>query len=193
MKSEKMQLALLLAIITIVFLDANSGGNWNIGLTSNDKNVSTILNSPLGAVNHDPISIDGNAELATFIGTEGLSGNGTYASPYIIEDFTIDASTAHGIEIDNTDSYLIIRNCKVSGGASSEYEGILIQSASNINISNNEVTTNNIGINLLSSSNFTLFIIGQSKITSHGSQNLGDCCQIIIIQLKDFQISKIAN
>ncbi|MHA1611939.1 MAG: NosD domain-containing protein [Promethearchaeota archaeon] len=156
MKRDKIQLVLLLSVIAIIVLDANSGGNLNREFPSIHEKVLNNLNSPLKAYNHDPIYIDGNAMLATFIGTEGLSGDGTYVSPYIIEDFIIDASTAHGIEIKNTDSYLIVRNCSVSGGASSENEGIVIYNVSNINLSNNDFTTNAVGIQLSLSSNFSL-------------------------------------
>ncbi len=91
------------------------------------------------AANHDPILINGNSELAIFIENEGLSGEGTHDSPYIIEDFNIDASDENGIDIQYTDAYLIIRNCTIDG---EKYRntGICLNNSSNINISNNVIS-----------------------------------------------------
>ena len=81
---------------------------------------SKILSSTVVVEIHPPIYIDGNEALASFIAAEG-SGDGTSASPYIIEDLVINASTAHGIEILNTDAYLIIQNCTIEGGSGGKY------------------------------------------------------------------------
>ncbi len=114
-----------------------------------------LMRSPIVAGDHAPISIDGNSELATFIATEGLRGQGTFALPYIIENYTIDASSEHGIEIRNTDNYLVIQNCTVSAGNVTFY-GIYFSNVSNTNVMNNILQENYFGIYLSSSSNNTL-------------------------------------
>ncbi|MHA1764907.1 MAG: hypothetical protein ACTSVK_01485, partial [Promethearchaeota archaeon] len=76
---------------------------------SNEK----LIKVPIPAVFHAPISISGDAALAAFCS----QGSGTSNDPYIIEGYEIDASTAHGIVIDHTDAYLIIRDCIIENGS----------------------------------------------------------------------------
>ncbi|MFX0207225.1 MAG: NosD domain-containing protein [Candidatus Hodarchaeota archaeon] len=110
-----------------------------------------------GVTQHAPIAIDGNAALATFIANEGLPGDGTSTSPYAIEGFLIDASTAHGIAIQATDAYLIIRNCTIDGESSNYNSGIFLDNVRNVQIRNNIVTNNKeYGIAFSSSNHITL-------------------------------------
>ncbi|MFX1286050.1 MAG: nitrous oxide reductase family maturation protein NosD [Promethearchaeota archaeon] len=126
----------------------NSWPSDRIRIHEINSSIEENLNS---AVKHAPIFIDGNDALATFIEDEGLSGDGTKSSPYIIENLFIEASTAHGIEIRSTDAYLIIQNCKVEG-----MDGIHLFNATNVNVSNNTANNNNLGIWLGLSSKNTL-------------------------------------
>jgi len=139
MKMSKIKPFLLLAAISFILIAANFGGNNNLEIKSTINSKSNIFNNPTIAGNHIPILIDGNGELATFVFDEGLSGDGTtYETSYIIENFTIDTSPEYGIEIRNTDAYVIIRNCTVlnTGTTNEEYSGIYIRSCSNITIIN---------------------------------------------------------
>ncbi|MHA1673275.1 MAG: NosD domain-containing protein [Promethearchaeota archaeon] len=120
------------------------------------ESVLDNFNSPIKATNHDPISIDGNVNLTTFITNEGLNGDGTFASPYVIENFIIDASNQDGISIWNTDAYLTIQNCTVSMGAGNNYDGIYLFYAENVTINNNNLTSNDNGIIMSSSNNNSL-------------------------------------
>ena len=157
MKMMKKKPVLLYAAIFFILIGNNFTENKNLEIQSCHNNSSNNLNNPNAAVNHAPIFIDGNAELATFISNEGLSGNGTYASPYIIENFNIDASTANGIHIEDTNSYLIIKNCMVDGKDSKQFYGIYLYHSSNVNISNNNLINNLSGIIMRRSSNNSLF------------------------------------
>ncbi|MHA1520524.1 MAG: NosD domain-containing protein [Promethearchaeota archaeon] len=121
-------------------------------LVQNNESDHSI--SPFAAGDIAPIYIDGNTELSTFIANEGLSGQGTFASPYIIENYTIDASSGHGIQIRNTDDYLIIQNCTVSAG-NVTFFGINLYNVTNVNVRNNSLQENYFGIYLSSSSNNT--------------------------------------
>ena len=60
----------------------------------------------------EPIVIDGDTELASFT---GIMGDGSETSPFIIEGLLLDAGTERGLEIRNTQAYLIIRECRMSG------------------------------------------------------------------------------
>jgi parallel beta-helix repeat protein len=153
MKMSNKNSVFLLAAIAFIFIlmAANSTGN-----IKSDISISNNLKYTAVAGSHAPISIDGNEALATFIEDEGLSGEGTSASPYIIENLIIDASTAHGIEIRSTDAYLIIRNCTVEGGKTYRKNGIYLSHAANVNISNNLLSNNWDGSGLWDSRNNTL-------------------------------------
>jgi len=75
------------------------------------------------------------------------SGDGSWSTPYIIENVTIDASsspTGSGIFIDNSkNDYFIIRNCTVYNAGSATYDaGIRLQYTCNGTIFNNTVSDN---------------------------------------------------
>ena len=55
-----------------------------------------------------------------------VAGSGTAEDPYVIENWAIDASGAHGIHIKNTTSYFVVRNCLVENG-SYFYNGIFYE------------------------------------------------------------------
>ena len=150
-----MKIVSVITFIGIIIAQSNitSFRSLDFQIVINDNLI--IIDKPLVAGDHDPILINGNAELASFIANEGLSGAGTKGSPYIIEDFTINASTAHGIDIRNTDAYLIIQNCTVENGNSSGYYGIKLNNIMNLISSNNSIIDNVYGIELRSSSNIT--------------------------------------
>ncbi len=81
-------------------------------------------------VPHQPILIDGNSEFTFANGVTG--GSGTVNDPYVIQGWDIDASTAHGIEIRNTDAHFVIRNVCVHSGINVfdiNYNGIFINNA----------------------------------------------------------------
>jgi len=63
---------------------------------------------------HAPILIDGNGEFTVANGVTG--GIGTPSDPYIIEGWEINASTAGGIIIQNTDAHFVIRGVYVHSG-----------------------------------------------------------------------------
>jgi len=115
-------------------------------LPNNQKEEYNLLNSEL----HDPILIIGDSGLNS---SDVVTGNGTYEDPYVIEDLVINASSANGIEIRNTNAYLIIFNCSIRYGKNNDYSGIYLKNCKNINIFNNELNENYYGIFLEDSSN----------------------------------------
>jgi parallel beta-helix repeat protein len=103
---------------------------------------------------HDPILIDGNAGFTNESGV--VWGSGTESDPYIIEGWDINASTANGIEIWNTDAHFIVRGCHVYDGRGNYHCGIHPSNCANGTLDSNNCTNNNVGIELQSSSNNTL-------------------------------------
>ncbi|MHA1522060.1 MAG: hypothetical protein ACTSRK_17935 [Promethearchaeota archaeon] len=89
MKINKTKPVLLLVVIYFVSITANFAGNKNMEIQSGSNSNSNTFYFPTAAENHDPILIDGDAALASFIANEGLSGDGTFGTPYVIEDFTL--------------------------------------------------------------------------------------------------------
>jgi parallel beta-helix repeat protein len=107
--------------------------------------VSTVPERASAYASHSPILIDGNAG---FTAANGVTrGSGTESDPYIIEGWDINASTANGIEIRNTDVHLIVRACYVHD-AGWYYSGIALNSCRNSSLSNNYCSNNYCGISL---------------------------------------------
>ncbi|RLF33840.1 MAG: hypothetical protein DRM98_01650, partial [Thermoplasmata archaeon] len=77
---------------------------------------------------HNPICINGNMNFTDKNGVR--SGDGTQYNPYIIENWSINASTAHGICIKNTDAFFVIRNCSVYNGEGN-YDGVFFSNVKN--------------------------------------------------------------
>jgi parallel beta-helix repeat protein len=100
-------------------------------------------------VSHAPIYIASNADFTSANGVTG--GMGTAASPYIIEGWDINASTDWGIDIEDVDAYFIVRGCYIHDGAS-DYDGIDLVSCVNGVLDSNNCTNNYDGIYIESSS-----------------------------------------
>jgi len=94
---------------------------------------------------HAPISINGNAAFAAQALAESWPGDGSPGNPYIIQGYDINASSAHGIFIQNTNVYFIIRDCYVhDGGLNSE--GIFLLNCVHGTVTDNICTNNYDGI-----------------------------------------------
>jgi len=102
---------------------------------------------------HAPIFINGDNQFTSANGV--TSGSGTANDPYIIENWAINASGTHGITIQSTTAYFIIRNCLVKNGGDS-YNGIYLNHVINGRIENNRCNNNSYGIRLYVSSNNTV-------------------------------------
>ena len=87
-----------------------------------------------------PIFINGDGSFTPANGVNG-GGSGTADDPYIIENWVIDASGAHGISIQNTTAYFIVRNCLVENGGGS-YSGIYLNNVVNGKVENNTCENN---------------------------------------------------
>ena len=106
--------------------------------------------SARGLTARDPIYIYGNSD---FTAANGVSaGDGSVSNPYIIENWDISATFGHGIYIEGTTVYFVIRNCYIHDGGG-DYHGIYFNSVIYGTIYNVTSCNNNYGLYLRSSSN----------------------------------------
>ncbi len=144
-----------------------------ITLTSSLSGLALAMTASSVAT-HAPILI---ASDSGFTFANGITiGTGTASDPYIIEGWEIDASTANGIDIRNTQVHFVIRSVYIHSGVggngiyldnvanarveasnlSNNENGIGIFSSEEVSLSNNSFFNNRRGINLVSSSNITI-------------------------------------
>lgn len=115
--------------------------------------ISEIPENASALTPHSPIYIDGNSGFTVPNGVVG--GNGAWDDPFIIEGWEIDASTAQGIEVRNTDAHFIVRDVYVHSG-SFFYNGIYFSSVLNASVRNGTFTDNQNGLIVELSSNVTI-------------------------------------
>jgi parallel beta-helix repeat protein len=101
------------------------------------------------------IYITSNSQFATQASNNGWLGNGTQSNPYVIYDYDINASSANGIDIRNTNVYFIIRGCNITSTTDS-YKGIYISSVTNCCIEDTTVIHGTYGIYASSCTNTVL-------------------------------------
>ena len=182
MKSNSKKLTILIIGLLIAFSLNNT--------LIDKKGTLTELNFPKQSAGYTEsfIYVDGTA---TGVGAHNWTwaksqpwcyGDGSWSTPYIIENVTINASsspTGSGIYINNSlDVYFIIRNCTVYNAGSDIYDaGIRLQNTCNGTIIDNTCTNNgNNGITLYSSSNNnTLSGNTANNNTLHGIYLYNNC------------------
>ncbi|HMF33404.1 MAG TPA: NosD domain-containing protein, partial [Candidatus Lokiarchaeia archaeon] len=104
------------------------------------ERIETRPDSPKASGVHAPISIDGNQALINFA---DKAGSGTSSDPYVIQNYEIDAGGSGScISVSNTNLFLTIRNCTVSGaGTSYPAAGICLGvNCTNVKITNCSAT-----------------------------------------------------
>ena len=89
--------------------------------------LSLVPLSGLLLASHTPIHISGNADFTASNGVTGGSGtaSGTANDTYVIEGWDItevNLPIDYGIWLENTDAYVVIRNCLIS-----QYTGIRLE------------------------------------------------------------------
>lgn len=151
MKHERARAArsIILPVAMTVVIVVLAGASMASTGFSTTKNVFKPIKGVTVKASSDPvISVDGNDELAA---VPGILGNGSAGNPYIIQDKVINASASGnaGILIANTDAYLTIRNCTVTGSTSTGAGGITLQYVQNVNLTGNLVMFNFNGIRLV--------------------------------------------
>jgi len=113
---------------------------------------SLVSLSGASLASHSPIHISGNAD---FIASNGVTGgSGTADNPYVIEGWDItevNVPLDYGIWLENTDAYVVIRNCLIS-----QYVGIRLEHVANVMIENVTVMGGENSIYVYDSKNFVL-------------------------------------
>jgi parallel beta-helix repeat protein len=137
-------------------------------LTAYSYTQANALVSP-GQFLHIPIRVNSDIDFARRAIGEFWKGNGTESNPFVISGYYISGlGFGNCLYIGNTSSYFVIRNCyleEATGFDWSDYHlgtGILLNSASNGVIQNNQVTLNYLGLLLVRTSNVQVTANGAS-------------------------------
>ena len=133
---------------------------------------------------HDPISIEHDGDITAVNGVTNPDAAGTEEDPYIIENWSIDASNTHGIEITYTTKHFIIRNCEIKNGQNTEeglyHNGIYIHTLQSgyCIVENNQLTKDNGGVVFEKASN----CISRNNVFNDngGNMRISDCTDITI-------------
>ena len=102
---------------------------------------------------HSPIIIDGDGDFTVANGV--VSGSGMPSNPYVLEGWEIDASSAIGIDLRNTDAHFIIRDVYMHSGGR-DYDGILLSNVENGRVERSILSDDSYGISIIDSRNITV-------------------------------------
>ncbi len=133
-------------------------------------------------IEHEPLRINNDTEFFNMAGVENWSGDGSSASPFMIENYTISGSGyGYGIYVGNTTVHFIVKNCylRTSSGGFPPYfggMGLILYNVSNALIASNRMQGNlryglyirsshNVSIesNYLSTNNYGAYLIGSQS------------------------------
>lgn len=160
-------------VITIVILFGTIGFSTHFvsSIGEEDESIDSYPLPEISYTSHSPILIQNNTDFADQAALEGWSGDGSAGNPYMIENYNISASSAHGIHIINTTVHFVIRDSYIEDGGSN-YDGINCNEVYNGTISNNTILDNNYGI-YLEKCNSTL--IKNNNVSNSGGIRLKWC------------------
>ncbi len=134
-------------VILVIAFSSGTGSVYHGGLesavTENDGYRMEFVES---YTQHAPIIITSNGDFSS----QGWPGYGNSTHPYIIEGLNITADSVC-ISITGTTVYFEIRDCMISSGSSSSFNGIVLDNADHGTIQNCTVDLHNNGIYLSSS------------------------------------------
>ncbi len=103
----------------------------------------------------DPIRIDDDVTLEAIVANEGWPGDGSAASPYIIEGYTVRGSGADVIYVGNTTKDLIIRDNTIRQSVGGQ-DGIRLHNVTNVSLESNSLSNKQSGINITESTAVTV-------------------------------------
>ncbi|RLI60555.1 MAG: hypothetical protein DRO88_14200 [Promethearchaeia archaeon] len=108
---------IILALVLLGILGA-LGIMGNYSNPTNNQTKKMLKTNTMGVIEpsfaaaHSPIFIDGNDPAHDWDDCDAVTGSGTFAYPYVIENLEIDAGGAgSGIYIRDSSAYLKIKNC----------------------------------------------------------------------------------
>jgi len=128
-----------------------------------EKEITEVESSlSEGYLEHPPIIIDDDDELADLAYEKGWPGQGTQEDPYLISGYAIDGQGGHSaIYIGNVTEHLTVKDCYLYNATGEESKrpfaaGSTLFNSKNTLLENNTVTQNYRGIDLLDSSDNTV-------------------------------------
>lgn len=131
------------------------------------------------ATSSGPITIDGNAAMASYASAHSLAGDGTYGNSYVIDGLNINANQAdNGIVIKNVDVFVVIQNCVVNNTHNANYnigsgDGIFISSCDHTALYFNHVHGTYGGITVLNSQDIVVYHNSVDNVTMAGIKLAG--------------------
>ncbi len=149
-------IAITISLLTVSYLPILSLGGT----------PAPILASRSTLTDHDTILIQSDSEFNASNGV--VSGDGSLSNPYIIENWLINASQENGIQIQNTDSYFIIRNCSIWTPRWYSRNGVLLDTVSNGTLRNLSISYNSDGLSIDSSKDLVV-----ENVTFYSNSNEG--------------------
>jgi parallel beta-helix repeat protein len=157
-------------LINIRFIEKNSEFYDEISFNNRNVEISTI---PGG------IKIIGNSGWIDYKNAGIVSGFGNLTHPYVIEDLVINANnTIFGIWIQNSTVYFKIQNCSIfnsrlsDGNPLDEVGAIKLNNVTNGLLIDNNISSNDRGIFIESSSNIT---ISGNELSENGAGGYTFC------------------
>jgi parallel beta-helix repeat protein len=124
----------------------------SLHLQTNPPNIKVLdIKSITVYSESSPIFINNNTDFGDEANTSGWLGNGSFSSPYIIQNLNITTSSTSGnlIEIMNTNVSFLIEKCLLVGAS----EGIKLNNVSNGKMSENHIANySSVGVDLKESS-----------------------------------------
>lgn len=99
--------------------------------------AALVLPTAQALETHDPIHVQGDADLAATADAEGWPGDGTATDPYVIEGFFVEANGTDAIRIENTTDHLLIRDDLVTTDPT--HDGIALVNVTNVTVAENTV------------------------------------------------------
>ena len=132
--TERSHSAILMAAITLTGLMAGAGGS--LGTV---PGIADLGPATAGPIYHAEILIGSDAGFQVAAnGVVNTGAAGTAVDPYIIENWTINASSVSGIHVQNTDAHFVIRNVTINGTGQSN-NGIDLYDVRNATVSDSTV------------------------------------------------------
>jgi len=147
---------ILVVIITLLNLAP-------IGLT---VDAHPGLSDPLAVTVHSTIKIVGDSNFTLANGV--VAGDGSSLDPYIIENWSINASSKVGIWVWNTTKSFVIRNCYVYDGRNKGWDGVLLWNATNGSVTDSYFKNDNSGVDVYYSSHISVSNVSITKSRSWG-------------------------
>ncbi len=100
------------------------------------------------ATTHATIDVRSETSFEALATAEGWPGDGTAGNPYRIEGYTINASAAHGMRLENLNFHVLVTNNTIYEEDGGAHYGVWIRNSPNIDVVNNKLLTNSQGIRL---------------------------------------------